>query len=180
MNTRSNSRTTIAVLLCALLSACAAKIPKDALQLTQDSLERRQLQSRVYDSTDEAAILAASAAVLQDLGFNLDESETRLGVIVGSKRRDAMEAGQVAGAIVMAVIFGASMSVDKEQKIRASLVTRPSGERGKRMTVRVTFQRMIWNTEGKVSRVEPIDEPNIYQEFFTRLSKSIFLEAHKI
>ncbi len=180
MITHLISRATIAVLLCALLSACAGKIPKDALQLTQDSLERRQLQSRVYDTKDEATILAASAAVLQDLGFNLDESETRLGVIVGSKRRGAMEAGQVAGAIAMGVIFGVRMSVDKEQKIRASLVTRPSGKRGERMTVRVTFQRMVWNTEGKISKVEPIDEPNIYQEFFTRLSKSIFLEAHKI
>ena len=180
MNTHSISRMTIAVLLCALLSACADGIPKDALQLTQDSLERRQLQSRVYDTKDEAAILAASAAVLQDLGFNLDESETRLGVIVSSKRRDAMEAGQVTGAIVMGLIFGAPMTVDKVQRILASLVTRPSGQGGERMTVRITFQRTVWNTEGKVSRVEPIDEPGIYQEFFTRLSKSVFLEAHKI
>ncbi len=180
MNKHSISRTTIAVLLCAFLSACASKIPEDALKLTQDSLERRQLQSRVYDTKDEAAILAASAAVLQDLGFNLDESETRLGVIVSSKRRGAMEAGQIAGAIVMGALFGVRMSVDKEQKIRASLVTRPSGKRGKRMTVRITFQRMVWDTEGKISRVEPIDEPNIYQEFVIRLSKSVFLEAHKI
>ncbi len=118
--------------------------------------------------------------MLQDLGFGLDESETKLGVIVGSKQRSAYEAGQIAGAIVMGALFGVRTSVDKEQKIRASLVTRPSGKRGKRITVRITFQCMVWNTDGQVSKVEPIDEPKIYQEFLTRLSKSIFLQAHKI
>ncbi len=81
--------------------------------------------------------------------------EDALGVIVGSKQRSAYEAGQIAGAIVIGALFGVRTSVDKEQKIRASLVTRPSGKRGKRITVRITFQCMVWNTDGQVSRTEP-------------------------
>jgi len=62
-------------------------------------------------------ILSAVAAVLQDLGFNLDESETKLGVVVASKDRDAVEAGQVVGAIVMAALFGANAATfDKNRK----------------------------------------------------------------
>ena len=58
-----------------MVAGCEASIPKEALQLTPDSLARRQVQTRVFETTNEAELLAASAHLLQDLGFNLDESE---------------------------------------------------------------------------------------------------------
>ena len=118
--------------------------------------------------------------MFQDLGFNLDESETDLGVIVTSKKRDATEAGQVAVAILAGVLLGSDVAWDDKQKIRVSLVTRPSGEQVETTTVRVTFQRIVWNSEGDVSRIEQIDERKIYRQFFDKLSKSVFLEAHKV
>jgi hypothetical protein len=96
---------------------------------------------------------------------------------VGSKDRDATEAGQVAGAVMMAVLFGVSTPIDDKQKIRASLVTRPVG--GK-TNLRVTFQRLVWNTHGQVSRSESIEDPKIYQDFYEKLSKAVFLEANQI
>ena len=118
--------------------------------------------------------------MLQDLGFNLDESETDLGLIVGSKRRNATEVRQIVGAVIVAAFLGSYISTDDEQKIRASLVTKPSGEQGERITVRITFQRFVWDGDGELSRAEAIDDPEIYQEFFSKLSKSVFLEAHNI
>ena len=168
------------VLLAGSLAACADRIPRQALQLTPESLQQRQLQSRYFETVEEAAILSAAAAVLQDLGFNLDESETDLGVLVASKQRDATEVGQIAGAIVLAIFTGAVVPIDDHQKIRASLVTSPSGEEEKRVTARITFQRIVWNTDGNISRNESIDEPEIYREFYSKLSKSVFLEAHAI
>ena len=161
------------------LAACQPTIPKEALQLSPDSLERRQLQTRVFETPDEAELLSASAALLQDLGFNLDESEVALGVIVGSKERDATEAGQVAASIFLAVLIGASVPWDDEQKIRASVVTRELGERNG-YALRLTMQRIVWNTQGQVSGTEPLDEPEIYQEFFQKLSKAVFLEAQEL
>lgn len=169
-----------AVVALGMLSGCAQKIPKEALQLSQESLEQRQAQTRRFNTTDAEEMLSASAAVLQDLGFNIDESETRLGLIVGSKERDATEAGQVVGAVILAILFGAYVPVDDEQKIRASLITRPYGDGTEWTAVRVTFQRVVWNTEGKVSRSEGLTDPGLYQEFFSKLSKSVFLEAHEI
>ncbi|MEQ8354656.1 MAG: hypothetical protein RH942_03895 [Kiloniellaceae bacterium] len=170
----------IAVVTSLALSACQETIPKEALQLSPKSLEQRQAQTRRFQTAAEASLLSASAAVLQDLGFNIDEGESALGVIVGSKDRDATEAGQVAGAVVMAILFGVATPVDDKQKIRASIVTRPQEDENGWTAVRITFQRVVWNTNGQVSRSEALTEPELYQEFFSKLSKSVFLEAHEI
>ncbi|WP_421707670.1 hypothetical protein [Algihabitans sp.] len=163
------------------LTGCQqATVPKEALQLSEVSLQKRQLQTRYFDTRDEERILSASASVLQDLGFNIDEAETDLGVIVGSKDRDATEAGQVAGAIFLALMLGVSVAVDDEQKIRVSLVSSPRGSNAGEVAVRVTFQRVVWNTRGQVSQTESLDAPELYQEFFDKLSQSVFLEAQEI
>lgn len=167
------------VVCAAVLTACAQKIPPEALQLSPESLERRQAQTRVFETSDEAELLSASAALLQDLGFNLDESEVDLGVIVASKDRDATEADQVAASIVLAVLFGAAMPWDDEQKIRAAVITRGLEDRDG-FAVRLTMQRIVWNTQGKVSKTEPLDDPVMYQEFFAKLSKAVFLEAQEL
>ena len=187
-----------------LLAGCVQPIPPEALQFQPDNLQNRQLQSRKYDIKSEKELLTASNNVLQDMGFNLDESNMPLGVLVASKSRDATEAGQVAGAILLAVMFGANTaSYDKVQKIRASLVTKPAStdnpievdiktKSGKQIKfeqqvpmpnsyiVRVTFQRMVWNQRGILTKIEGINDPEIYQEFFDKLSKSVFLQAQNV
>lgn len=173
----------VLVVVCLLfvtpLLACTG-IPKDALQLSPESLELRQLQTRRFETNDEMRILSACAGLLQDLGFTLDESETELGLIVASKDRSAVETGQVVAAVFIAALTGTAIPIDKEQKLRASVVSRPVGENNESIAVRVTFQRIVWNTQGQISKKEGLSEPEMYQEFFEKLSKSLFLEAHQI
>lgn len=200
-----NGKKTIAS-ICAIsvFSGCATTIPPEALQMQPDTLANRQIQSRKYDIKTEKELLSASASVLQDMGFNLDESQTSLGVIVASKSRDAKDGGQIAGAILMGFLFGAAaVSYDKNQKIRASLVTKPAvtnnpikveltTNAGKNIkfdqqveatsgfVVRVTFQRMVWNQNNVLTKIEGINDPSIYTEFYDKLSKSVFLQAQNV
>jgi len=162
-----------------LMTGCQT-IPKDALTLSHESLAERQMQTRKYETKDEAKILAACAGLLQDMGFNIDESETKMGLITSSKMRSAENAGQIAGAIFIALLGGGATPVDKEQKMRACVVTRPTGEQESYVAVRVTFQRIVWNTQGQVTKSESIIDPAVYQEFFDKLSKAIFLEGQEI
>ena len=200
-----NGKKTIAS-ICAIsiFSGCATTIPPEALQMQPDTLANRQIQSRKYDIKTEKELLSASASVLQDMGFNLDESQTSLGVIVASKSRDAKDGGQIAGAILMGFLFGAAaMSYDKDQKIRASLVTKPAVtnnpikvelttnagknikfdqqvEASSGFVVRVTFQRLVWNQNNVMTKIEGINDPAIYTEFYDKLSKSVFLQAQNV
>jgi len=168
-----------AVMLLLGASACQTGIPPEALQLSHQALEQRQLQTRHFDTTEEAALLAAGAAVLQDLGYTLESSDAGAGLLFATKDRDATEAGQVVGAIVLAALFGVSAPIDRDQKFRVSMVTRPLPEGGA-TAVRVTFQRMVWNTHGQLSTIEGLDDPELYRDFFEQLSQSVFLTAHEI
>jgi len=143
----------------------------------EQTLAQRRLSTCRFETTDENAILAACAGLLQDLGFTIEESESGLGLIVASKDRSAVEGGQVAGKILMAVLFRADMPIDSQQRFRVSVVTRPMGNH---VTVRVTFQRIVWDDRGQISKLEKLDDPADYREFFAKLSKAVFLEAHEI
>ena len=160
------------------IAACNQTIPKGALQLSKYSFQLRQLQTRSFDTGNEKKLLTAGASVLQDLGFSIQESETKLGVILGEKDRDAMEAGQVAGQIFAAALLGVYIPVDKNQKIRASLITRPVS--AKKTNLRITIQRVVWNEQGNISKTESVKDAEIYREFFNKLSRAVFLNANEI
>lgn len=149
-------------------------------------MQKRQLEMRQYDTKDETKILSSVAGVLQDLGFTLDESETELGLVAASKKADAKDGGQMAGAFfldVLAALGGsggnAMATVDKYQHVKVCVVTKSSQDTNKTV-VRVTFQRIVWNMSNQISRVETINDPQIYQKFYDNLSKAIFLEAQQI
>lgn len=162
------------------LSGCQT-LPADAFKLGPESMAERQSQTRRFDGISENDLLAASAGVLQDLGYTITESETKLGVIVGSKDRDATNSGQVAAAVFLALLGGGAMAVDKNQKIRVSLVARPAANgQPENHLVRVTFQRTVWNSQNQITRIEGLSDPKLYEGFFEKLSKAVFLEANKI
>ena len=176
--------TSILLLVLSLgIVGCQTGIPAGALDLQPDTLERRQLEARKFSGGKPGDILAACAGVAQDMGFNIDETETNLGIIVCSKKREASDAGS---RVAMALFFGANAanSMDRSQTIRLCIVAQPSlsqaGTPGGDWVVRATFQRVVWNSYGQITRLEWMNDPELHQQFFEKLSKSVFLEAQKI
>jgi hypothetical protein len=174
------------VLVCstvALLAGCVT-LPPNAFVVTQEQLARRQIETRRYDNIKEENLLIASSNVLQDMGFSLDNSETKLGLLSASKQRDASEGGEVAIAIIVALLGGGATPISKDQTIRVSLVVRPIQATAGNVPVdshfvRITFQRIVRRTDNSMF-AQTLDDKELYEGFFEKLSKSVFLEAQKV
>ena len=203
LRNRGNSGATslcISLLCTTLLLACVQPIkPEQFFELTPESLKNRALQTRIFETTNEKELLSASAAVLQDLGFQIEESEVEMGILRAAKERSAREFWQEfwQGFILLVSVAASAggsnaitvMPVDLHQQIGATLATRPLEGDSARYTVRIFFHRTLWKGDGQSGnrhippgeqRMEAIYDGKIYQQFFAKLSKGLFLEAHEI
>jgi len=177
------------VILTSQLMACVAHTqPEEFFQLTAESPSNRAMQTRVFETKDEAELLSASAAVLQDLGFQVEESVREVGFLRAAKERSAREYGQyISRFFVLVLSMGKLlMPVDLHQKISATLVARPINPEATRQEVRIIFYRVVWKGDGHADRqyippgqqmMEMLRDPALYQQFFAKLSKAVFLEG---
>lgn len=183
------------VILVSQLVACVVHTqPEELFQLTPESPSNKAMQTRVFETKDEAELLSASAAVLQDLGFQVEESVREVGFLRAAKERSAREYGQdisrffvflLSTALVFVQQPPIVIPVDLHQKIAAALVTRPINPEATRQEVRVVFYRVVWKGDGSAGRqqippgeqrMEMLRDPVMYQTFFAKLSKAVFLE----
>jgi len=173
-----------------LLGACAT-LPDDAFRLTESALEMRELQTREFEGVTDVDLLSASSAVLQDLGYGIDEVERELGVLSASKRADARDPAETAGKIALDVadcLLTFFLGCENEsyqsskdvQDIKLTLVVLPASDRDNAHSVRVTIQRVVWARSGELYDQETINDAAVYQAFFDKLSKSVFLEKEGI
>jgi hypothetical protein len=162
--------------------------PEELFQLTPESAANRAMQTRMFETKDETELLSASAAVLQDLGFQVEESVREVGFLRAAKERSAREYGQYIRRFLVLVLSMGKMlePVDLHQKIAASLVARPINPEATRQEVRITFYRVVWKGDGQFDRqyippgqqmMEMLRDPVLYQQFFAKLSKAVFLEG---
>ena len=174
-----------------LLAGCVTHTePAELFQLTAESPGHRAMQTRLFETSNEKELLSASAAVLQDLGFQVEESVHEVGFLRATKERSAREYGQyIQRALFFILSRGQVLAVDLHQKIAAGLITRPLNQDATRQEVRIMFYRVVWKGEGQSDHqtispgqqsMEMIRDPEIYQQFFAKLSKAVFLEAHTL
>lgn len=177
------------LVLSALTSGCVTPTqPAELFQLSPESPKHRAMETRFFETKNERELLSASAAVLQDLGFQIEESVREVGFLRATKERSAREYGQDIGRFFIALLSlgHALIPVDLHQKIAATLVARPVNPDASRHEVRIMFYRVVWKGDGHADRqyippgeqkMEMLRDPVIYQQFFAKLSKAVFLEA---
>lgn len=188
-----------AATLLSLLAGCTTPPTPggDAFRPPAGALADRTWQSRRFAGMTRPAMLSACAAVLQDLGFTLEETESTIGLIVASKDRSArkqqtktqafvQESAILAVSVAVSVLLQQPIYVGENdpaerQVIRAVLLVQP-GEADARAgnLVRVSFQRVVHNQSGRIRSVETAAEPALIQGFFEALSKSTFLELQQL
>ncbi len=144
----------------AWLAGCAPTPGQQTAALTPrtGTATLRQIQGRRFDTRDIANILRASVGVLQDLGFALDESAPGSGLLTGSKERQRFAAAS--------------------QQIRVTVTVLPAGNA---TAVRANFQIVRLDALLSDTRSgETLTDPQLYRQFFDKLSQSVFLQAHDL
>jgi hypothetical protein len=203
--TRRSSRTRdlVAVLCVGLATGCyrpPETTPIELFALTPESAANKANQTRQFETPNSDELMSAAAAVLQDLGFQVTEADRALGFLRAAKERSARERGQEVTQGIVAVLTSLLsalarsntmyvMPVDLHQQIDASLTAQPIDANDTKQEVRIVFYRLVWKGQGSsgdsyippgTQRMEMIRDAEIYQEFYSRLSKAVFLEAQRI
>ena len=158
-------------------SGCA-KVPDDLMKPSTETLKVRSSQSRTFGVRSDKQLLQASMSVLQDMGYTIKESSGEYGVLTAVKEANAISAGQVVGAVALAVLCGVPAPIDETQYITVTMVILDRCEEDK-ATARTTFQRVIVRTD-RSHYAEMVTDQSVYREFYEKLDKALFLEVNQI
>ena len=71
--------------LCALLAGACESSERHLLEAPDDNVRLRAIQTRAFDTTDERLVMRSVIGTLQDLGFVIDDANSNLGIISGTK-----------------------------------------------------------------------------------------------
>lgn len=213
----------LAVVLCVLGTSAFGESANE-----RTALQDRVIQSKKYVGLSESQILSATVNVLQDMGYQVDDSEAALGIITASKTnsiddqlgleakalewRDSLPNKELTdedcGAPFASILTGQFFSklvdsfhcstirdlapIARRQIIRVSVAINKSSNslHAKESTsetwiVRVNFQTSYIaprkaGEEAQEFDAKAIKDPVLYQGFFNKLSKSVFIEAQDL
>ena len=173
------------VVLFAALAWAAGCAP--AVKPPKTQLEVREFQTRTFETPDAKLVMKAMLNVLQDDGYVVKNAVVELGLITASKDIDIAPGRTGVGGIGGTVIFGGRGGVifgpqtaPAYRKTEVRDFTGNVSEFGAQTKVRVSFQSKVLDNRGGTVSVEPIDDPVFYQDFFSRMDKSLYLQKEQL
>lgn len=162
-------------LVLVLLVSSGCIIPSSSSPETQ--LQIREFQTRSYDTKDYKMVMKAVMNALQDESFIIKQADLDLGFITAQKELDVESTVERLLSSFLAALGGGTAQYKKNS---ITEVSANISEYGDQIRVRVNFQNKIVDNLGKVVKVEQIGAEKFYQDFFSKVDKSIFLAKEKV
>jgi hypothetical protein len=143
-------------------------------QKVKTQLEIRQMQTREFDTSETTTVIKAMLNVLQDDGYIVQQVNPEVGFFNASKMMDTED--------TLAKTWGTLWWGPSAQWIENTVIdcTANVSQFGEKTRVRTNFQLKQMNNKGGVEKVQMMDDPKFYQEFFTKVDKGIFIEKEQI
>lgn len=135
----------------------------------KSQLQIRQMQTYTFDVDDFKMVMKAMLNVLQDEGYVVKNVDMSLGFLTATKDVEERRA--------LNIWFS-----DNPQWINQIIidVTANVSEYQDKIRVRASFQQKEIDNLGVVYSVRQIDNPEFYQNFFSKVSKSIFIQQENL
>ena len=140
------------VAIAALIAFSGCTSSKEQLmKMDESQVKLRSMQTRAFDSTEKDKMLRTVISTLQDLGYIVNEANEVIGTVSARTTH------------IKYKFLG-----KKKYPLLITVTVRPRGET--QLLVRANAQ---YNQKA-------VENPLVYQNFFTVLEKSIFLTAHDV
>ncbi|HUX80544.1 MAG TPA: hypothetical protein VMW10_12495 [Alphaproteobacteria bacterium] len=153
-----------------LLAACTSQTK----QPLKTQLEVREFQTRTFDTAKTEEVLTAVVEAFQDQGFMVKNVVPQVGLVSASREVDVEDHAQAAFQVFF---MGQNAMWSKNAVLEATANVKTQNGKTK---VRANFQEKVMNNHGGTDRVNTIEDPKFYQNFFDKIGKSIFIEKQKL
>ena len=156
----------------AAFAGCAST--DERLEAARTQLQIREFQTRSFDAADHATVMKAMLNVLQDEGYIIKNADAALGFISATREIDV---AKKLNATVKRLWSGKDARWEKNTVEECSAnVTRI----GDQCRVRVNFQVKLLDNLGNVLEIDHVDDALRYQDFFSKVDKSIYLQKEGV
>lgn len=143
----------------------------------KSQLEIRQMQQQSFETTDTKQVFMAVMNTLQDDGFIVRQAQLDVGLLNAAKSIDVADVSQVFSSTLVASLTGARASYANNAVVEVSVNVSPYKDTTR---VRANFENKVFDNTGAVWSSEVVAEENFYQEFFSKVSKAIFIEREQL
>lgn len=162
------------ILLMLMVVTCACHPSGEESKPQKTQLEIRESQTRTFDVQDVRLVMKSVLNVLQDEGYIVKNVALDLGFLSASKEVDIERGSERFWAQFSR---GKEVRWPKNELIESTVNVSDFGDKTR---IRANFQIKIFDNAGGVLRIQPIIDEEFYQEFFTKVSKGIFIQEQNI
>lgn len=157
----------------AVLPVNAKKRQTEEIITSMTQLEKRQYQTRTYNSTDKKIVMKSILNTLQDEGYIVYNVNSLLGFIYGVKDFDTTDPN-----VDISKEFGLTKSrLNYNGVTVATLETCVNvTDFGENLRVRTNFKRKLLNQYGNAQFIDDVEDAEFYAEFYDKVDKAIELQ----